>query len=149
MVFKVINSELAELFVGETLITLRAGVVEKESSQLYFEPGWSIPILIQFNYDLSNSGGNDACILLPTQVHGLVFELREFLVEFLYGQVVKLSNRIITIGLIRSFRETYFSRALDEEYISLFVPVEGIDSEVFGASDEDKGALGVEGAVES
>ena len=55
---------------------------------------------------------------------------------------------IVIIRSIGSFSKSDFTGGFDKEKICLFVPIERIDSEVFGASDKDKGAFGVEGTVE-
>ncbi len=55
---------------------------------------------------------------------------------------------VIGIKFVGSFWEPDFSWTFNEENVSLFVPIERIDSEVFGAFDEYEGTFGVEGTVE-
>ncbi len=114
MTLQVVYRELAELLVGEAFVALGTGIVKKQTAELDFKPGWGERVTVQLNDYLCNSGGNDACILLSGQVHGLVFELRELLVEFLYGQVVKLGYSIVTVWLIGSFCESDFSGTFNE-----------------------------------
>lgn len=149
MAFQVADGKLAELFVGETFVAFGAGVVEKEASELDFKPGWGEGVSVEFNDNFCDSGSNDACVLLSAQEHGLIFELREFFVEFLDGQVVELGYGVIGIWSIGAFWESDFSWSFDEENVGFFVPVERIDSEVFGAFDKDEGSFGVEGTVKA
>ena len=149
MAFEVVDRELAELLIGKAFVAFGTGIVEKQAAELDFEPGWGERVTVQLNNYLCDSGGNDACILLSGQVHGLVFELRELLVEFLYGQVIKLGYSIVTVWLIGSFCESDFSRTFNKEDIGLLVPIKGVYSEVFGASDKDKGSLRIKCTVEA
>jgi hypothetical protein len=148
MAFQIVNGEFAELLVGGAFIAFGARVVEEEACELHFKPGGAVRVSVVLNDDICDSGGNDACILFSRKVHGLVFEFRELFIELFEGKVVELSNGIVIIGSIGSFGKTDFTGGFDKEEIGLFVPIERIDSEVFGASDKYKGAFGVEGAVE-
>jgi hypothetical protein len=149
MAFEVVDRELAELLVGEAFVAFGTGIVEKQAAELDFEPCWGERVTVHLNDYLCDSGGDDACILLTGQVHSLVFELRELLVEFLYGQVVKLGYSIVTVWLIGSFCESDFTGTLNEEKIGLLVPIKRVYSEVFGASDKDKGTLRIKCTVEA
>ena len=148
MAFQVVNGEFAELFVGGAFIAFGARIVEKEACEFHFKPCGGVRVSVELNDDICDSGGNDACILFSRKVHGLVFEFRELFVELFKGEVVELGNGIVIIGLISSFGKSDFTGGFDKEEIGLFVPIERIDSEVFGASDKYKGAFGVEGTVE-
>lgn len=85
MTFEIVNSKLAKLLVGETLIALCAWVIEEHTSKFHFEPGRSIWVSVEFDYDFRDSGNDDTGVLFSTQIHGLVLEFGELLVEFLYG----------------------------------------------------------------
>ena len=83
MAFQVVDGEFTELFVGGAFIAFGARVVEKEACKLHFKPGGGVRVSVVLNDDISDSGGNDACILFSSKVHWLIFELREFFIELL------------------------------------------------------------------
>jgi hypothetical protein len=83
MAFQVVDGEFTELFVGGAFIAFGARVVEKEACKLHFKPGRGVRVSVVLNDDISDSGGNDACILFSRKVHWLIFEFREFFIEFL------------------------------------------------------------------
>ena len=112
---QVVNSELAEILVCVALVALCTGVVEKESAQLDFEPCGGVGVAVQLDDDLCDSWRDYACVLLACEVHGLVFELGEFLVEFLDSQVVELGYCVVVIGSIGTLCESDLTRALNKE----------------------------------
>ena len=103
MVFKVVDSELTELFVGETFVALSARIVQQQASQLDLEPSRGIRVPVKLDDDFSDSGSNDTCVLFTCQVHGLVFEFRELFIEFLQGQVINLCHCAVRVWLVSSF----------------------------------------------
>ncbi len=148
MALEVVDGELAEVLVGEALVALGAGVVEEHAAKLNFEPRGGVWIAVELDDDLCDSWGDNACVLLASQEHGLVLELGKLLIKFLYRQVVQLSNSVIIIRFICSFSKPDLSRAFNKQHIGLLVPVEGVDSEVLGAPHKDKRTLGVKRTIQ-
>lgn len=112
---EVVNSELAEILVCIALVALCTGIVEEETAQLDFEPCGGVGVAVQLDDDLCDPWRDDTCVLLACEVHGLVFELGKFLVEFLYSQVVELGYCVVVIGSIGTLCESDLSWALNKE----------------------------------
>lgn len=72
MIFEILHSVLGEIFMAVTLVTQGARVVKDESSQFDFLPGWGRRVPIQLHDCLCDPRDYDACILLTTQIDGLV-----------------------------------------------------------------------------
>lgn len=149
MVFKIFNRVLAEFLVGFTFVSFCAWIVEQESTELDFEPCWNVRIAIKENYCLGDSRHDNTCILLSTEIHGLVLKFREFLVEFLYCHVIEHSCLVVIIWSIASFWKSDFSGTFDDQKVGIFVPVERIYSEVLAASHKDERTFWVESTVQS
>lgn len=133
-----------------TLVAFSARIVQKEATELLdLQPCWDVRVSVHLNDELGNSRHNLTRILFSTKVHSLILKFRELLIKLLQSHVVKLSNNLIIIGSIMTLWETYLSWTFDKEQVCVFVPVERIDSEPFGALDKSEWPFGVKGTVKT
>jgi hypothetical protein len=86
----------------------------------------------------SELGDSDACISEATQIHILIFEFWELLVEAQNCSVILILGRIITDLGICSVRKACACRTLDVEDVSLLVPVVGVVPKVSCVASESK-----------
>lgn len=149
MVFQGLNCEPVELEVGITLFRVGAGVEEDKSVEVEFNPFWSIRILVVFDNAESQFGSRDACILKACQVHLLVLQFRELLVETQNGSEVLLPGRLVSYVLTSSIRETRPGRTFQVEDVGQLVPVVGIVPEIGRVASESELPFGVEPTVET
>lgn len=149
MIAEGIDGVLVELEVSIAFLGHGARVEEDHPIQVEFQPGRGTRVLVVLDDVHCQLGGDDACVAEPTQVHLLVLQLGELLIETEDGPVVLLLSHVVSDGLLHAVREADACWSFDVEDIGLLVPIVGVAPEVGRVAGEDELTLGVQPAVET
>lgn len=84
MIFEIFDCIFGEILMAVALVPQGARVVENEAPKFNFQPGRGRGIYVKLDNDLCNSRDYNPSVLLTTQIHSLVFELRELFIKLLY-----------------------------------------------------------------
>ena len=137
----------SESIMTWTLISQCTGIGQQKTSQFNFLPGRRIRVFVYLNNGLCDAGYENTGVLLAAEIHGLVFQLGVFLVEFQNCSIKVKGCAFVIVLLHVSLWKTYLTWTLYEQKICLFIPIIGVDSEIFSVPDKNEWTFGVECTV--